>query len=165
MIIQLEHNVDQVMVPLNRAFPVQPPLPLWEGLYSVCCHASGRCLQQGKVMGVRYPGPVSRHNLVFPLLLMLWYLVPVWDRLSFAMTVAVDAFGRHGATHDIAQRGVGRSGGESVMGDRSVLWEHRWSTQMGVRGHGFRGVGTVCYLCRVCIKSIDSRARRYGPSS
>ena len=52
-------------------------------------------------MGVRYPNPVSRHNLVCPLLL-LWYLVPVWDRLSFAMTVAVDAFGRHGATHDLA---------------------------------------------------------------
>ena len=38
-------------------------------------------------MGVRYPEPVSRHNLVCPLL--LWYLVPVWDRLCFATTVAV----------------------------------------------------------------------------
>ena len=37
-------------------FPVQPHLPLWEGLYLVHCHASGRCLQRGKVMGVRYPG-------------------------------------------------------------------------------------------------------------
>ena len=35
-------------------------------------------------------------------------------------------------------------------GSRSVLSECRWSTRMGVRGHGFRGVGTVCYLCRVC---------------
>ena len=33
----------------------------------------------------------------------------------FATTVAVDAFGRHRATHDLAQRGVGRSGRESVM--------------------------------------------------
>ena len=80
------------MVPLNRVFLVQPHLPLWEGLYSIRCHASGRCLQRGKVMGVRYPGPVSRHNLVCPLLL-LWYLVPVWDRLSFATTVAVDVTG------------------------------------------------------------------------
>ena len=32
--------------------------------------------------------------------------------------------------------------------------ECRWSTRMGVRGHGFRGVGTVCYLCRVCNLSI-----------
>ena len=63
-------------------------------------------------MGVRYPGPVSRHNLVCSFL-FLWYLVPVWDR--FATTVAVGAFGRHGATHDLAQRGVGRSGRESVM--------------------------------------------------
>ena len=65
-------------------------------------------------MGVRYPGPVSRHNLVCPLL-MLWYLVPVWDRLCFATTVPVDVFRRHGATHDLAQKGVGRSGWESVM--------------------------------------------------
>ena len=28
-------------------------------------------------------------------------------------------------------------------GSRSVLSECRWSTQMGVRGHGFRSVGTV----------------------
>ena len=83
MITELEHIVDQVMVPLNRVFPVQPHLPMWDGLYSFRCHASGRCLQLGKVMGVRYPGPVGRHNLVCPLLLMLWYLVPVWDRLLF----------------------------------------------------------------------------------
>ena len=67
-------------------------------------------------MGVRYPGSVSRHNLVCPLLLR-WYLVPVWDHFCFAKTEAVDAFGRHGATHDLAQRGVGRSGQESVMGN------------------------------------------------
>ena len=42
-------------------------------------------------------------------------LVPVWDRLCFATTMAIDAFGRHGATHDLAQMGVGRSGQESVM--------------------------------------------------
>ena len=29
--------------------------------------------------------------------------------------MVVDAFGRHGATHDLAQWGVGRSGRESVM--------------------------------------------------
>ena len=39
-------------------------------------------------------------------------------------------------------------------GSRSVLSERRWSTRMGVRGHGFRGVGTVCYLCRVYNLSI-----------
>ena len=34
-ITQLEDIVDWVMVPLNRDFPVQPHLPLWEGLDSV----------------------------------------------------------------------------------------------------------------------------------
>ena len=29
--------------------------------------------------------------------------------------MAVGVFGRHGATHDLAQRGVGRNGRESVM--------------------------------------------------
>ena len=48
-------------------------------------------------------------------LLLLWYLVPVWDRLCFATTVAVDAFGRHGATQDLAEWGVSRSGRERVM--------------------------------------------------
>ena len=28
-------------------------------------------------------------------------------------------------------------------GSRSVFSERRWSTRMGVRGHGFRSVGTV----------------------
>ena len=41
--------------------------------------------------------------------------VPVWDRFRFSTMVVVDAFGRHGATHDLAQKGVGRSGWESVM--------------------------------------------------
>ena len=48
-------------------------------------------------------------------------------------------------------------------GSRSVLSERQWSTRMGVRGHGFRGVGKVRYLCRVCvIKSIDSRVLGHG---
>ena len=68
-------------------------------------------------------------------------LVPVWDR--FATTVAVGAFGRHGATQDIAQRGVGRSGRESVMAmgvfRRNAVGPPEWC-----RGHGFCGVGTVC---------------------
>ena len=66
------------------------------------------------------------------------------DGGRFATTMAVDAFGRHGATHDLAQRGVGRSGRESVMGNRSTLLERRWSTRIGVPGHGFHGVGIVC---------------------
>ena len=80
---------------------------------------------------------------------------PPFGTVYFSTTVAVDAFGRHGATHDLAQRGVGRSGRESVMGNRSVLSECHWSTRMGVRGHGFRGVGTVHYLCRECVLSLS----------
>ena len=71
-------------------------------------------------MGMCYPGPVSRHNLVCPLL--LWYLVPIWDRLCFATMVAVGVFGRHGATHDLAQWGVIRSGRESVMAMEGFHW-------------------------------------------
>ena len=80
-------------------FPVQPHLPLWEGLYSVRCHSFGQCLQQGKVMGVRYPGPVSRHNLVRPLL-RFWYRVPMWDNLCLGHDGGRCVFGRHGATQD-----------------------------------------------------------------
>ena len=55
-ITQLEYIIDRVMVPLNLVFPVQPHLP-YGGLDSVYCHASGRCLQLGKVMScVPWPG-------------------------------------------------------------------------------------------------------------
>ena len=54
--------------------------------------------------------------------LLLWYLVPVWDRLNFATTVAVDAFGMHGATHDLTQWGVSRSGRESVVAMEKFCW-------------------------------------------
>ena len=46
---------------------------------------------------------------------------PVWDRLvlprcgRFATAVVVGVWGRHRATHDLAQWGVSRSGRESVM--------------------------------------------------
>ena len=79
--------------------------------------------------------------------------------------MAVDAFGRHGATHDLAQRGVGRSGRESVMAVdrfcRNAVGPPEWECE---------AMGSVVWvqctnLCRVCVKSIDSRARGYGPSS
>ena len=40
----------------------------------------------------------------------------------FATTVAVDAFGRHEAAHDLAQWGVSRSGRESVMAMEGFCW-------------------------------------------
>ena len=42
-------------------------------------------------MGVRYPGPVSRHNLVD--LLLLWYRVPIWDGLFATMVVVLPLVG------------------------------------------------------------------------
>ena len=62
-------------------------------------------------MGMRYPGPVSRHNLVEPLL--LWYHVPVWDCLFATTVVVLPLVGW--VTQDEAQWGVGRSGRKSVM--------------------------------------------------
>ena len=92
-------------------------------------------------MGMWYPGSVSRHNLECPLL-MLWYLVPVWDRLCFATTVTVGVFGRHGATQDYPVGSESEWPGE-CHGNGGVSSERRWSTRMGVRGHRFRSVGTV----------------------
>ena len=74
--------------------------------------------------------------------------------------MAVDDFGRNGATHDLAQRGVGRSGRESVMAVgrfcRNAVGPPEWECE---------AMDSVVWvqcanLCRVCVKSIDSRARR-----
>ena len=46
---------------------------------------------------------------------LVFELMSPFGTVYFATTVAVDAFGRHGATHDLARRGVSRSGRESVM--------------------------------------------------
>ena len=92
--------------------------------------------------GRSYPGPVCAR-------FRLWYLVPVWDR--FATTVVVGAFDRHGATKDLAQRGVGRSGRESVMAIdrfcRNVVGPPEWECE---------AMGSVVWvqctnLCRVYI--------------
>ena len=66
MLIQLEHNVNRVMVPLNRVFLVQPHLPLWEGPNAIYCHVSCLCLQRGKVMGARYPDQLGGHKPCVP---------------------------------------------------------------------------------------------------
>ena len=92
-------------------------------------------------MGVQYPGPVSRHNLVCPLLL-LWIRVPVWDRLCLATTVVVVSLVDTGPPRTSPVGSESEWPGE-CHDSRSVLSERRWSTRMGVRGHGFRSVGTV----------------------
>ena len=94
------------------------------------------------------------------LLLLLCAHVPVWDGLLFwATTVVVElSGGRHGATHDLAQWGVSRSGRESVMAVgrfyRNAVGPPEWECE---------AMGSVVWvqctnLCRVYIKSIDSRA-------
>ena len=79
--------------------------------------------------------------------------------IVFATTVAVGVFGRHGATHDLAQGEVSRSGRESVMAVgrfcQNVVGPPEWECE---------AIGSVVWvqctnLCRVHIKSIDSRAR------
>ena len=73
--------------------------------------------------------------------------------------VVVVSGGRHGATHDLAQWGVSRSGRESVMAVgrsfRNAVGPPEWECE---------AMGSIVWvqctnLCRVYIKSIDSRAR------
>ena len=128
---------------------MQPHLPVWDDLYSFHCHASGRCFHLGKVMGVLYPGPVSRHNLVSPLL-SFWYRVPEWIvAQQWSMCLEVDTGPPRTSPMGTESEWLGECH-ENEM----VSSECHWSTRMGVRGHGFYGVGTVCYLCRVCNLSI-----------
>ena len=98
IINQLEHIVDRVMVPLNRVFPSATTFafmgrPLFGPL---SCLWSVPPMREG--YGHSLPWAGKQNNLVC--LLLLWYLVPVWDRSCHDS--GVDAFGRHGATHDLA---------------------------------------------------------------
>ena len=108
-------------------------------------------------MGVRYPVPVRRHNLVC-LLMLLWYLVPIWDR--FAMTVAVGVCGRHGATHELAQWGVSRSGRESVMAMEGFCWNVVGPPEWECEPMGSL-VWVQCATSAECIESMDSRVHGY----
>ena len=107
-------------------------------------------------MGVLYPGPVSRHKPCVPSFDLILRKGPRVDR---ATTVVVVSGGRHGATHHLAQWGVSRSGRESVMAVdrfcRNAVGPPEWECE---------AMGSVVWvqctnLCRVYIKSIDSRAR------
>ena len=66
--------------------------------------------------------------------------VPVRDIL--AMTVVVVSLVDTGPPRTSPVGSESEWPGE-CHGSRSVLSEGRWSTRMGVRGHGFRGVGTM----------------------
>ena len=68
--------------------------------------------------------------------------------------MAVGAFGRHGATQDLAQRGVRRSGRESVMAVgrfyQNAVGPPEWECE---------AMGSVVWvrcanLCRVCVLNL-----------
>ena len=114
-------------------------------------------------MGVQYLGPVSRHNLVCPLLL-LWIRAPVWDHLCLATPVVVVSLVDMGPPRT-SPVGSGRSGRESVMAVdrfcRNAVGPPEWECE---------AVGSVVWvqcanLYRVFIKSIDSHVLGYRHSS
>ena len=95
----------------------------------------------------RYLGQVGQHKPCVPVVFVR-ILVPDWDR--FATTVAVGAFGRHGATQDLAQRGVGRSG-RGWHGSRTVLSERfgppEWECEAMVPWCGYSVLTSAECVC------------------
>ena len=92
-------------------------------------------------MGVLYPGPVSRHNLVCPLLSCLSFSirVPLWDGpRRWSLCLEVDT-----GPPRTRPMGTESEWPRECHDNEMVSSECRWSTRMGVRGHGFRSVGTV----------------------
>ena len=81
--------------------------------------------------------------------------------VRFATTVVVGVWGRHGATLDLAQWGVSRSGRESVMAVDRFCWN-----DIGPPEWECEAMGSVVWVqyatSAECIKSIDSRVHGYG---
>ena len=98
--------------------------------------------------GRAYPDQVGRHNLVCSLFLVLWIQSPSGSVLT---TTVVGVSLVDTGPPRTSPLGIWSEWPGECHGSRSVLSERRWSTRMGVRGHGFCGVGTVRYLCRVCL--------------
>ena len=66
-------------------------------------------------MGARYPDQVGGHKPCVPVVGFCVLLSPFGTVHCFGHDGGRCVFGRHGATHDLAQWGVSRSGRESVM--------------------------------------------------
>ena len=70
-----------------------------------------------------------------------------------------------GATHDLAQRGLARSGRESIMAMggfcRNVVGPPEWECE----AMDYMVWVQCANLYGVCVKSIDSRVLGYGPST
>ena len=92
-------------------------------------------------MGARYPDQVGGHKPCVPIVVIAGGS-PCGIVYVLATMVVVVSGDRHGATHDSLEGSESEWPGE-CHDSRSVLSEHRWSTRMGVRGHGFHSVGTV----------------------
>ena len=121
LITQLEYIVDRVMVPLNLVFPSATTFafmarPLFGPL---SCLWSVPPTREG--YGRAYPGSVSRHNLVCPLLLLM-DPVPVRDVL--ATTVVVVSLVDTGPPRT-SPVGSGSEWPGECHGSRSVLSERR----------------------------------------
>ena len=101
-------------------------------------------------MGARYPDQVGGHK---PCVLVVVVMDPVPVRDVLATTVVVVSLVDTGPPRT-SPLGIGSEWPGECHGNGRVSSDCHWSTRMGVRGHGFRGVGTVCYLCRVYNLSI-----------
>ena len=97
----------------------------------------------------RYLGRIGRHKPCVPM--FGFEHMPPFGIVCLATMVAVDAFGRHGATDDLAQMGVGRSGRESVMAVdqfcRNTVGPPEWECE----AMGFVVWAHCTNLCRVCL--------------
>ena len=78
-----------------------------------------------------------------PVVVVRRLFVPVWDVYVLATTVVVVSLVDTGPPRTSSVGSESEWPGE-CHGNGGVSSECRWSTQMGVRGHGFRGVGKVC---------------------
>ena len=125
---------------------MQPHLPLWEGLNTSYCRDLSSVPPTREGYGRAYPDQVGGHNLVYPGLILS--SGPSLGRLCLATTVAVVSLVDTGPLRT-SPLGIGSEWPGECHGNGGVSSECHWSTQMGVRGHGFRGVGPVSYLCRV----------------
>ena len=111
-------------MPPNRAFPVQPHLPLWEGPSWVYCCSSSRFLPRGKVICGRYLGRVRRHKPCVPVVFVR-ILVPDWDRFCLPR--------RWPLVPLVGPEGCWSEWPRECHGSRSVLSERRVRTYWSAR--------------------------------
>ena len=105
-------------------------------------------------MGARYPDQVGGHKPCVPVVGFCARVSLCGQVYVLATTVVVVSLVETGPPRTSPVGSESERPGD-YHGSRSVLSECHWSTRMGVRGHGFCGVGKVCYLCRVCLFKLS----------